>query len=212
MSVETLTNNHINTHSLHSENHHSHGHSGLDTKAIFGFWIYIMSDCILFACLFATYAVLYTNTYGGPGGVDLFSLSFVLTETIILLTSSFTYGLVILAMHKQSKSQALLWLLITFLLGATFVGMELWEFSELVHNGHSWQNSAFLSAFFTLVGTHGLHVSIGLLWMFFLIIQVIRTGFSPLNMRKLVTLSLFWHFLDIVWIFVFSIVYLLGMA
>lgn len=211
MSVETL--NYAHHTAPKNDEHHGgdhHEHSGLDSKAVFGFWVYIMSDCVLFASLFATFAVLHNNTYGGPNARELFSMPFVLIETVILLTSSFTYGLAMLAVHKRSKAQVLLWLFITFLLGIAFVSMELWEFSHLFHEGNSWQRSAFLSSFFTLVGTHGMHVSVGLMWMFFLMIQVSVYGFTSLNLRKLVTLSLFWHFLDIVWVFVFSIVYLLG--
>jgi cytochrome o ubiquinol oxidase subunit 3 len=189
---------------------HAHDHHDQEAKAIFGFWIYIMSDCILFATLFATYAVLHFNTFGGPGPKDLFSLPLVLTETLILLTSSFTYGLAKIAFHSKNKNGVISWLGVTFLLGLSFVAIELYEFSHLIMAGHGFQTSAFLSAFFTLVGTHGLHVSIGLLWMISLMVQISKHGFSPVTQRKLITLSLFWHFLDVVWIFLFTIVYLMG--
>lgn len=200
MSTE-IVNNKVDQH---------HAHDDADAKTIFGFWIYIMSDCILFATIFATYAVLHNNTYGGPGAKELFSLPYVLIETFILLTSSFTYGLAMLAANKKNKAQVIFWLAITFILGLSFVIMELHEFANMVHEGNSWQRSGFLSAFFTLVGTHGLHVTCGLIWMINLIIQVMRHGVTSISMRKLSCLSLFWHFLDIVWIFVFTIVYLMG--
>lgn len=182
----------------------------LAAKTSFGFWVYLMTDCILFATLFATFVILRGNTNGGEGGAELFSLPFVLAETMILLTSSFTCGLAMLAAH-QNKKQLMLFLFgITFLLGAAFLGLELTEFSNLAHEGNSWQRSGFLSAFFTLVGTHGLHITTGLIWMAVLLGQVWRTGFTPGNVRRLTLLSLFWHFLDIVWIFIFTIVYLMG--
>lgn len=179
-------------------------------KTIFGFWVYLMTDCLLFASLFATFAVLRGNTYGGPGGAELFSLPFVLTETILLLTSSFVCGLAMLAIHKRDKSQALILLTITFLLGFAFLALELSEFRHLVEEGNSWRRSGFLSAFFTLVGTHGLHISVGLLWGISMAIQLVKRGFTSGVIRRLTLFSLFWHFLDIIWIFIFSIVYLLG--
>lgn len=200
MSTE-IVNNQVDQH---------HAHDDADAKTIFGFWIYIMSDCILFATIFATYAVMHNSTYGGPGAKELFSLPYVLIETFILLTSSFTYGLAMLAANKKNKAQVIFWLAVTFILGLSFVIMELHEFANMVHDGNSWQRSGFLSAFFTLVGTHGLHVTCGLIWMINLIIQVMRHGVTSISIRKLTCLSLFWHFLDIVWIFVFTIVYLMG--
>lgn len=181
-----------------------------ESKTIFGFWVYLMTDCVLFASLFATFAVLRNGTFGGPGGQELFSLPFVLIETLILLTSSFTCGLAILAARRGIKAQVMQWFGVTFLLGLAFLALELNEFSHLVVDGHSWRASAFLSAFFTLVGTHGLHITIGLTWMAIMILSVNRAGLNGTNMRRLICLSLFWHFLDIIWIFIFSIVYLLG--
>jgi cytochrome o ubiquinol oxidase subunit 3 len=180
------------------------------SKTYFGFWVYLMTDCVLFASLFATFAVLRNNTFGGPAGHELFSLPFVLTETLILLTSSFTCGLAILAAHRQDKARVLTWFAITFLLGLTFLGMELHEFSNLVHEGNSWRRSGFLSAFFTLVGTHGLHIATGLLWMIVLLVQVMRRGLVSATIKRLTLLSMFWHFLDVIWIFIFTIVYLAG--
>jgi cytochrome o ubiquinol oxidase subunit 3 len=181
-----------------------------DAKTIFGFWVYIMTDCVLFASLFATFAVLRNNTFDGPSGQELFSMPFVLTETLILLTSSFTAGLALLAAHRRDRTQVLLWFAVTFCLGAAFLGMELNEFSHLAHEGNSWQRSGFLTSFFTLVGTHGLHITVGLLWMATLMAQVWRRGVTGNALRRLTCLSLFWHFLDIVWIFIFTIVYMMG--
>lgn len=185
-------------------------HREEDDKTLFGFWMYIMTDCVLFASLFATFAVLHKNTFGGPGGQELFSLPFVLVETLILLTSSFTCGLGILAAHRLNRSQVLLWFGVTFMLGVAFLGLELHEFSNLVNEGNSWRRSGFLSGFFTLVGTHGLHITSGLLWISVLMLQVLKTGLGRSVIRRLTLFSLFWHFLDIVWIFIFSIVYLMG--
>lgn len=179
-------------------------------KTMLGFWIYLMTDLVLFATLFATYAVLHDNTAGGPDAKELFSLPFVLVETLILLTSSFTAGLGMLAVAKGNKQQVMLWFGVTFLLGLSFLGMEIHEFTTLVHEGNSWQRSGFLSAFFTLVGTHGLHILSGLIWMAVLLSKVARAGLVPPTVKRLALLSLFWHMLDIVWIFIFTVVYLAG--
>jgi cytochrome o ubiquinol oxidase subunit 3 len=180
------------------------------SKTTLGFWVYLMTDCILFASLFATYAVLHNSTFGGPSGKELFSLPFVLTETLLLLTSSFTCGLAIVGAHMRRREIVLGGLAITFLLGLAFLGMELTEFQHLAHEGNSWQRSGFLSSFFTLVGTHGAHISIGLLWIVISMVQIAQKGLTVNTQRRLTLLSLFWHFLDIVWIFIFTIVYLLG--
>ncbi|MFA5004033.1 MAG: cytochrome o ubiquinol oxidase subunit III [Candidatus Saccharimonadales bacterium] len=179
-------------------------------KTLFGFWLYIMTDCVLFASLFATYAVLRNNTFGGPGGGELFSLPFVLTETLILLTSSFTMGLAMLASRGRAKRQVAYWLGITFLLGLAFLVLEVSEFRHLAHEGNSWRRSGFLSAFFTLVSTHGLHITVGLTWIAAMIVKVYRSGLSGHTIRRLTMLSMFWHFLDIIWIFIFTVVYLMG--
>jgi cytochrome o ubiquinol oxidase subunit 3 len=191
-------------------NEHTVVHEQEDSKTLFGFWIYIMTDCVLFGSLFATFAVLRNNTFGGPSGQALFSLPFVLAETLILLTSSFTCGLGMLAVHKKRKNLVLAMFGLTFLLGATFLGLELQEFHKLATEGSSWRRSGFLSAFFTLVGTHGLHITVGLVWMVTLMTRLDRHGFRPSTIKRFTMLSLFWHFLDIVWIFIFSIVYMLG--
>lgn len=179
-------------------------------KTIFGFWIYLMTDCVLFASLFATFAVLRGRTFGGPSGGELFSLPFALTETLILLTSSFSCGLAMLALNARAKKAVVFWLIITFILGAAFLGLELSEFRHLHSEGNSWQKSAFLSSFFTLVGTHGLHILTGLIWMSVLIWRVLKSGFLTATLRQLSMLGLFWHFLDVIWIFIFTIVYLAG--
>lgn len=183
-----------------------HNNSG---KAIFGFWVYLMTDLIMFGALFAAYAVLRGNTFGGLHAAQLFNLPGALTETLILLTSSFTCGLAMFAVHKNSKTAALVWFGITFVLGVIFLKLELAEFSHLISSGETFQKSAFLSSFFSLVGAHGLHISIGLLWMLVSMVMIWRRGFTPANLSKLTRLSLFWHFLDIVWIFIFTIVYLM---
>jgi cytochrome o ubiquinol oxidase subunit 3 len=182
------------------------------SKTIFGFWVYIMTDCVLFASLFATYAVLRHNTVGGPGAKELFSLHYALAETLLLLTSSFTCGLAILAARSRDKDKVLFWLGVTFLMGFGFLGLELHEFHSLAVSGNSWRRNGFLSAFYTLVGTHGLHITTGLLWMGTMMIRVAGSGLGRINIRRLTLLSLFWHFLDIVWIFIFTIVYLMGGA
>jgi cytochrome o ubiquinol oxidase subunit 3 len=171
-----------------------------------------MTDCVLFASLFAVYAVLHNNTFGGPDAHTLFSMPNVLAETLILLTSSFTCGMAMLAVQGRKKNWALFWLVPTFLLGVAFLTLELSEFRHLVIEGNSWRRSGFLSAFFTLVGTHGLHIVVGLLWMMVLFVQTMRNGFTAGITRRLTLFSMFWHFLDVVWIFIFTIVYLLGAA
>jgi cytochrome o ubiquinol oxidase subunit 3 len=183
-----------------------------DAKATFGFWVYLMTDCVLFASLFATFAVLRDSTYGGPGGTDLFSMPFVLIETLVLLASSYTVGLAVLAARRHAKRQMLIFLGITFLLGLFFLTMELSEFHHLAVEGNSWRRSAFLSSFFTLVGTHGLHITVGLLWMAVFSFRAFKGKLGRKALRQLTMLSMFWHFLDIIWIFIFTVVYLMGRA
>lgn len=184
--------------------------SAVQEKKTLGFWIYLMTDLVLFAGLFATFAVLRTSTFGGPSGAKLFDLPFVLTETMILLTSSFTVGLALLGSARGFKKQTLVWLLITFILGAMFLTLELSEFSHFLADGNGWQRSAFLSSYFTLVGTHGLHIAVGLLWLGVLIVRLWKLKFRQTDLNRLALFALFWHFLDVVWIFIFSIVYLIG--
>ncbi len=185
-------------------------HAKAEDKALFGFWIYLMTDLALFVTLFATFAVLRSSTAGGPTGSEITDLPFVLTETIILLISSFVCGLALLSAHAGKKKNTLILLAITFALGASFVGLEMYEFNKLIDEGHSWEVSAFMSAFFTLVGTHGIHITSGLIWLGVMIAQILKKGFSGGTIKRLTMFSLFWHFLDIVWIFIFTIVYLLG--
>ncbi len=183
-----------------------------DSKSVLGFWIYLMTDCVLFASLFAVYAVMRNSTYGGPAGRDLFSLPFVLTETMLLLTSSFTCGLTILAARANHKQALLAALGVTFLLGLSFVTLEVSEFRHLVIDGNSWRRSGFLSSYFTLVATHGLHITVGLLWMLVNGIRIVQHGLGRISQRRLTLFSLFWHFLDIIWIIIFTMVYLVGAA
>lgn len=177
-------------------------------KNVFGFWLYLMTDLLMFAALFATYAVLRDSNFGGITIYEIFNPPFVLAETLILLTSSFVCGLGLLAARNNNKNMTLLFFSLTFLLGATFLVMETFEFNQLIAEGYGPDRSAFLSSFFTLVGTHGLHIAAGLIWIGVLLIRIIIVGITEGTYRKLTLLSLFWHFLDIVWIFIFTIVYL----
>lgn len=181
-----------------------------EEKTQLGFWIYLMTDCILFGSVFATYIVLKGGTNGGPSGADLFSLPFVMAETVILLTSSLTCGLALLLARHQRTRGAVALLVATMLLGVSFLAMELVEFSHLVSDGHDWQASAFLSAFFTLVGMHGAHIAVGLIWLLSLTIRIVWQGAGGNTLRRLSLGAMFWHFLDIVWIFIFTIVYFMG--
>ncbi len=182
-----------------------------DATDVFGFWLYILTDCILFASLFAVFLVLnYSDMPHGPTLKHYVNLSDVFIETMLLLASNFTYCLSILNMYQKKLLKAQVWLLLTFLLGASFIFIEVSEFIHLAHEGFRWDINAHASSFFTLVGTHGLHVSIGLLWILSMIIQIPFLKASHIVMRRMTYLGLFWNFLDIVWIFVFTIVYLMG--
>ena len=181
-----------------------------ENSTLLGFWLYLMSDCLVFACLFAAYGVLGRNYAGGPSGAELFELPLVAINTAMLLLSSITYGFAMLEMQRDRKGATLAWLGITGLFGAAFLGIELYEFAHLIHEGAGPQRSAFLSSFFTLVGTHGLHVTFGIIWLVTLMIQVAKHGLLPANRRRLMCLSMFWHFLDVIWIGVFTFVYLMG--
>ena len=176
----------------------------------FGFWLYLMTDLVLFASIFATFAVVGHNYAGGPTGKELFDLRYLFVETMLLLFSSATFGLAALAMHDDRKGLVLTWLVVTFLLGFGFIAMEINEFYHLILDGNGPQRSAFLSAFFTLVGTHGAHVAIGLIWMAVVMGQIDTKGLTTPVRSRLMRLGMFWHFLDIVWVGVFTIVYLLG--
>ncbi|SHG62243.1 cytochrome o ubiquinol oxidase subunit III [Massilia sp. CF038] len=181
-----------------------------ENGTLLGFWIYLMSDCLVFAALFATYAVLGRNYAGGPTGAELFDLPLVALNTSLLLLSSITFGFAMLEMQRRRLRATLIWLGITGLLGAGFIGLELYEFAHLIGEGAGPQRSGFLTAFFTLVGTHGLHVASGIIWLVTLMVQLGKHGLTPENRRRLMCLSMFWHFLDVVWIGVFTFVYLMG--
>lgn len=189
------------------EDKHHHAPGG---STLIGFWIYLMSDALIFATLFATYGVLSTSYAGGPAPHEIFELPLVAVNTALLLVSSITYGFAVIAMQEDKLRATQLWLAITGLLGAGFVGIELYEFANLIHEGATPQRSAFLSAFFTLVSTHGLHVTFGIIWVGVMLVQLNQRGLVADNKRRLMCLSMFWHFLDVVWIGVFTFVYLLG--
>ena len=181
-------------------------------STMLGFWLYLMSDCLIFAMLFATFGVLGTSYAAGPGPKDLFDLKLVALNTAMLLFSSITYGFAMLEMQKGNKSATQMWLAITGLFGLAFLCIELYEFHHMIHEGAGWWRSAFLSSFFTLVGTHGLHVTFGIIWLVVLMVQVAKFGLIEANQRRLMCLSMFWHFLDVVWIGVFTFVYLMGVV
>ena len=174
----------------------------------YGFWLFLLSDIIIFAVLFAAYAVLSGETNGGPRGAELFDKTHVFIETACLLASSVTCGFAALAVQRRHKLSAYFWSVATFILGVVFVGLEQSEFASMLVAGYCPSRSAFLSAFFTLVGTHGLHVTIGLCWLLIMMLQIATLGFLPMVRRRFYCFSLFWHALDIVWIGVFTIVYL----
>ena len=202
----------MGTHTENSHHHdeHSHHHVELLKNNIFGFWLYIMSDCLLFASLFATYIVLKDSTAGGPNISAFVDMPYVMWETALLLFSSFTYGISLLAARDGKKPLVYIMMGLTFLFGSAFITMEIKEFMHIMHAGTSWQTNASMSAFFTLVGTHGLHVVCGLLWMVMMFFQVFFRGLTEDTKAKMYCLGLFWHFLDIIWVCVFSIVYLMS--
>lgn len=184
----------------------------LFNKTTIGFWLYLMTDCILFASLFATFAVLRHGIADGPSGSQIFEMPLVMAETIILLTSSFSCGMALVALKARKIPQMLFALGVTYLLGIAFLTIEISEFAKLIAEGHGPAQSAFLSAFFTLVGTHGLHITMGLLWLLVLVFVLVRRGITHKWVRQMTLFALFWHFLDLVWIFIFTVVYLMGVA
>lgn len=185
-------------------------HHDVASNTIFGFWVYLMTDCVLFGALFASYAVLHNNTFGGPTAHELFSLPFSLGETLVLLFSSFTCGMALVDAPNKPARSVLLWLGATFLLGLVFMGMELSEFQRLISEGNTWESNAFLSSYFTLIGTHGLHIIAGLMMLVVFAIQMMRRGLNPFILRRLTCLKMYWNFLYLIWIFTFTIVYLIG--
>ncbi len=192
----------------HDDGHEHHPETGTNL----GFWMYLMSDCLIFAILFAVHAVVGRNYAAGPSPADLFDLKLILVATFMLLFSSITYGFAMLNSYRNNVKGTITWLLITGLFGLAFLSIELYEFHHLVHLGATAQRSAFLSSFFTLVGTHGLHVTFGLIWLVTLVFQLKKHGLTAANNRRLMCLSMFWHFLDVIWIGVFSYVYLMGVV
>ena len=189
---------------FHVREHHP------ENGTLLGFWIYLMSDCLIFAVLFIAYAVLGRNFAGGPSGAELFDLPLVALNTGFLLLSSITYGFAMLASQRAKLGTTLVWLAVTGLFGLGFLGLEMFEFVHLIHEGAGPQRSGFLTSFFALVGTHGLHVSFGIVWLVTLMFQLKKHGLTPENNRRLMCLSMFWHFLDVIWIGVFTFVYLMG--
>lgn len=202
--------NHRDTFHLIEKDAHDHGPAHA-SPVLLGFWIYLMSDALIFAALFATYGVLSSSFAGGPAPRDIFELELVAINTAILLVSSITYGFGMLAMERGRVRAVQGWLALTALLGMSFVSIELYEFGVLIGEGATPQRSGFLSAFFTLVGTHGLHVTVGIIWIGLMMVQIGKKGLNTVNKRRLTCLSMFWHFLDVIWIGVFTFVYLMGM-
>jgi cytochrome o ubiquinol oxidase subunit 3 len=189
---------------INDVDHHDSG-----STDVFGFWLYILTDCVLFGCLFATFLVLNAPGYPGPNLKNYVNLKDVLIETFVLLISNFTFCLAILNLYQNKIFKVQIWLAFTFLLGAIFIAMEVNEFMHMASEGFRWDVSGAISSFFTLVGTHGLHVGFGLLWILIMIIQLPFIKLDESKQRRMTYLGLFWNFLDIVWIFVFTIVYLM---
>jgi len=202
----------------HGDPYHLHGgrpHEGPAPKRIvtaYGFWIFLLSDFVVFSCFFATYGVLLRHTAGGPGGAELFDLKSVAAETAFLLLSSFACGMASIAADVRSVRWYETAMAVTCLLGLGFLALEVREFTDLVVRGYGPTRSAFLSAFFSLVGLHGLHVSCGILWLLTMMAQVFTKGFRADIMRRQLCFALFWHALDIIWVAIFSVVYLIGSA
>ena len=195
--------------SRHEHTSDAHHHDPT-ANTIFGFWIYLMTDCIMFATLFAAYAVLHDSTFGGPTARELFSLPYALAGTVVLLLSSFTCGMAMLAVPRKEKMKTIAWYGVTFVLGLCFLALIGVEFSRLVESGNGWQRNAFLTSYFTLIGTHALHIVFGLVFMALFMVQVFRWGLIEITIRRLSCLKIFWFFSYLIWIFMFAIVYLIG--
>lgn len=193
-----------------SETHYPDSHHDVYSKTIFGFWVYLLTDFMLFATFFAVHAVLFDSNHGGPSGKQLFVLPFTLVQSVCLLCASFTSGIGGVYAHRRNKYGVIWFFLLTFLLGSIFMVMEMGELSRLIQSGNSWQKSAFLSSFFNLIGMHGLHTIIALLWTLVVIVPVFSVGITDVSVRRLTCLKMFWQFVNIIWIFIFSLVYLMG--
>jgi len=180
------------------------------SKTTFGFWVYLLTDLMFFASIFAAYAVLSKKTFGGPSAHDLFSLSYSTVQTLVMLTSAFTIGLGGVYAHRNSKGGVIFFFFLSFLLGLCFLGMMGQEFSQVLAHGNSWKTSAFLSIYFSLVGLFGLHMIVALLWVLVLIPPVFKEGISAISLKRLTCLRMFWQFINIVWVFIFTFVYVLG--
>ncbi|HSX38400.1 MAG TPA: cytochrome c oxidase subunit 3 [Chlamydiales bacterium] len=187
-------------------------HHSVESNTIFGFWVYLMTDAILFATLFATYAVLHNSTFGGPGANILLRPSYALIETIILLSSSLTCGLAMTAVPFGNQKKLIRLYGTTFFLGACFLAMVGNEFMQLIASGNGWQRNAFTASYFTLVGTHAVHILFGMLFTLILMVQTVKWGLIPITIRRLECLKLFWFFSYWIWIFMFAIVYLIGVV
>ena len=210
MTSHTLTAEEATNPTFYLAEEEGHDHAGGGGGTMLGFWIYLMTDALIFATLFATYGVLSTSYAGGPAPRQIFELPLVAVNTAMLLLSSITFGMGMIEMEAGRTRAVQVWLAITALFGIAFIGIELHEFAGLIAEGATPQRSAFLSGFFTLVGTHGLHVTVGLIWIAVMLVQVGQRGLIQENKRRLMCLGMFWHLLDVVWIGVFTFVYLLG--
>jgi cytochrome o ubiquinol oxidase subunit 3 len=204
MTAEMVETTPTRPHEDHGAPHHTR------IVVAYGFWIFILSDIVMFSALFASYAVLSSATAGGPTGAELFNLQNVFVLTMCLLLSSYTCGLMMLSAEQGQLERFAAFAVLTFVLGAAFLALELSEFGEMIRKGAGPWRSAFLSAFFTLVGMHGAHVGAGLVWLSYMAAQVVAKGLSPRVLRRLLCFSLFWHALDIVWVGVMTLVYLMG--
>ena len=200
MTTEVLNDHH---------EHHDH-HQEIASKVTFGFWIYILTDCIMFASLFATYSVLHNNTYGSISIHDIVCLPYTLVQTLILLVSTLTNGFMFSNILKRRPGHTMFWLGVTFILGILFFAMGMHEFIDLIHKGYNWQGSAFLSSFFVLSATLYIHIIVGLLWMIILMIQLSMKNVTHTMKTRFTCFGLFWNYLNIIWVIIFTIVYLMG--
>jgi cytochrome o ubiquinol oxidase subunit 3 len=197
----------MNTHEVSPDTHHD-----VYSKTVFGFWLYLLTDFMLFATIFAAYSVLSGNHFGGPTQKQLFNLDHATLQTVIFLISTFTVGIAGVYTHRKKRGGAIVFFLISFVLGIVFLGMELHEFSHFIAAGSGWKKNAFASSFFSLVGMFVLHLVFALLWVIVLLVPVFRFGITARSVLRLTCLKMFWQFLSIVWAFIYTIVYLLGIV